>query len=905
MPYARAMRRGRGVGVAVLGGILALASACGEKAPAGGARSADGRQWRLANDPAASASASATATTFARRALMIGNAKYEKTPLKNPPSDVELLGAELTKAGFASVVTKKDLTLRQMQDAVTEFRGALGVAEMGVVFYAGHGVEIQGKNYLVPIDFAAETTEAQAPDRAYSLDRMLDLLRSGRRGPSIVILDACRNNPFLGRRGGGGLADVDLPEQTAVWFSTSTKQVAADGDGQNSPFTAALVGALARGASRPLQIFQLDVKAEVMRSASQRPILKENLDGPYAFGGAVEAPAAAAAAPASTPGAPASRALLVGVEDYQDPQLAKVGVKTQRDVSAMKKALGHAGYGEISTVEGARATGAAIREALAALRRSVRAGDRVAFYFAGLASRVDGKSAERDGRDEALFPSDASPSDRRTVIVDDELASALHDLRRAAGPSGHVLVAIDAYRLFDDGVAEISPAPASDLAPITLLQPPVDKAFESASVANKAGVDAVGLLTRGLATALEGALPDEPFRALVGAMRAATESPDAFALEGEIDVAVGTGAPTIRGAFLPVNRSATYGPTSLYLEAGRFDGVASGAEVDVYAAPTRTTQARAIGHGVVMQAGKRWARVELERPVAEPGPLWALPVARAMPDVPLRVVLDPSVVTERAALQATLATIASPTPGKRDALELRVVEQGAYFYVQTAAKKTVAGPLAKAEGVLAVAHHVWRQAYLASLRAAQGTQRAARVTVTAGGRGACQTGRHVTVGAYERDTPLEASSAGEPRPAGRTRGLVLDVENPLAASALLLTPVGVKPVAGLERFVGGGAGCVPLPDPEARDLELLVITRQPDWRTIVAALDERPSRVVPRRPDEVPLAAIPVETRRWTERADQLDVDVARVPAASSATPSRDSVDPRYSQPTPDGAKTR
>lgn len=204
-----------------------------------------------------------------------------------------------------------------------------------------------------------------------------------------------------------------------------------------------------------------------MRSASQRPILKENLDGPYAFGGAIEAPAPVA--PASSPALPVSRALLVGVEDYKDPQLAQLKVKTQRDVGAMKKALGRAGYGEIATVEGARATGAAIREALGALRRSVRSGDRVAFYFAGLGSRIDGKSTERDGRDEALFPADASPSDRGTLIVDDDLAAALHDLRRSAGPAGHVLVAIDAYRLFDDGVAEITPAATSDLAPLTLV----------------------------------------------------------------------------------------------------------------------------------------------------------------------------------------------------------------------------------------------------------------------------------------------------------------------------------------------------------------------------------------------------------------------------------------------------
>lgn len=724
--YAGRMHRGV-TQLAALVAVVVLGSACGGgNAPAGSTRSAGGRQWNITNAP--SASSAPAATGIVRRALLIGNGKYqnEKAALKNPPSDVAALQQELAKVGFVSVVSKSDLTLRQLQDAVTEFGAALGDKEMGVVFYAGHGIELGGRNYLVPVDFPSETTEAQAPDRAYPLDRLLESVRrGGRPGPSIVILDACRSNPFLAKRGSGrGLADIeDLPTQTAVWFATSAKTAASDGDGRNSPFTSALVGSLSRLPSRPVQLLEVDVKSEVLNSTggAQRPMFKSNLDVAYAFNGGLDSPSAAAA---SVAGAPVSRALVVGVGDYKDARLAHFAVKTQRDVSAIKRALGRAGYGEIATLEGERATAHAIREALTSLRRSAKAGDRVAFYFAGLGLAMGGASPEGDGRDEALLPSDASPNERSTVILDDDLGGALHDLRRTVGATGHVLVALDAYRLFDDGVREISPTEEQGLGPITLLQPSAGAASEGWKLFPKerdasrkdVGGDAVGALTRGIATALDEALPNEPYRALVGAMRAASGRPDAFALEGDIDVAVRTGEPAIRGSFLPVNRAVTYGPNSLYLEAGRIDGVFPGTEVDVHAPRTRTTPSRAIGHGVVMQAGKRWARVELDRPVAEPGTLWALPVTRAMPQIPVRVALDSSVVTERAALEAELSAITPQGATAGAPVDLRVVEQGAYFYVQTPAKKTVAGPLPKGDAKLAVAHHVWRQAYLEFLR---------------------------------------------------------------------------------------------------------------------------------------------------------------------------------------------
>jgi uncharacterized caspase-like protein len=190
-----------------------------------------------------------TGPTKGRVALVIGNGAYTSVDrLKNPANDASAVAGALTRLGF-DVVKKQDLGVLQMQRALRDFEDEAGGAEWALVYYAGHGLEQNGKNWLIPVD--AELTRAtDLPDEAIPVDRVLDRLSGGRK-LRIVILDACRTNPFLARmvmNGAAtravaqGLAAIDPTHGEVVFYAARDGSVAADGPGgANSPFTAAFV----------------------------------------------------------------------------------------------------------------------------------------------------------------------------------------------------------------------------------------------------------------------------------------------------------------------------------------------------------------------------------------------------------------------------------------------------------------------------------------------------------------------------------------------------------------------------------------------------------------------------------------------------------------------------------------
>jgi putative spermidine/putrescine transport system substrate-binding protein len=176
-----------------------------------------------------------------RVALVIGNSNYQHvTTLKNPGRDAKLMAATLREVGF-DVIHLEDLDQKGMKSAMLEFnRRIKGGAEASLFYYAGHGVEVDGLNYLVPVD--SDTRGKDEVDlNNVSVNSILGLLEDSGVAFKIVVLDACRNNPFRGfRSGAGGLASVQAPNGTYVAFATAAGAVAADGDGDNSPFTEAL-----------------------------------------------------------------------------------------------------------------------------------------------------------------------------------------------------------------------------------------------------------------------------------------------------------------------------------------------------------------------------------------------------------------------------------------------------------------------------------------------------------------------------------------------------------------------------------------------------------------------------------------------------------------------------------------
>ncbi|TYO62078.1 caspase family protein [Bradyrhizobium hipponense] len=187
-----------------------------------------------------------------RVALVIGNSAYKSVPkLSNPVNDAALVGGMFKKAGFDTVDVRLDLSVVDMRKALREFGSKAREAEVAVIYYAGHGIELDGNNYLIPTDAALET-DTDVLDEAFPLDRVLFAIEPAKQ-LRLVILDACRDNPFAksmkrtvaSRAIGRGLAKVEpTSPNTMIAFAAKAGSTASDGDAKNSPFATALVDRL-------------------------------------------------------------------------------------------------------------------------------------------------------------------------------------------------------------------------------------------------------------------------------------------------------------------------------------------------------------------------------------------------------------------------------------------------------------------------------------------------------------------------------------------------------------------------------------------------------------------------------------------------------------------------------------
>lgn len=182
-----------------------------------------------------------------RVALVIGNGSYEKVPeLPNPPRDAADIGRALERLNF-KVTQIRNATAHEMRKAVVDFGRAAEGAEMAVVFYAGHGMEVGGENWLIPTS-AELRSDADIESEAVSL-RSISLQVSKARRLGLVILDACRNNPFAAkmkralstRAVARGLAPTEPSDNVLIAYAARDGTTASDGDGRNSPFTTALL----------------------------------------------------------------------------------------------------------------------------------------------------------------------------------------------------------------------------------------------------------------------------------------------------------------------------------------------------------------------------------------------------------------------------------------------------------------------------------------------------------------------------------------------------------------------------------------------------------------------------------------------------------------------------------------
>ncbi len=223
------------------------------------------------------------ATTERRIALVIGNGTYSFGPLKNPVNDATDMAAALRKLGF-NVILKKNANLEIMEEAVEDFGNRLKRGGVGLFFYAGHGVQVNGVNYLIPIG-AKINKESDVRFKAFDAGRVLAEMENANNGLNILLLDACRDNPFgkSFRSASRGLAIVsNAPTGTFISYSTGPGQVARDGEGRNSPYTKALLQYM-QETNVPISNVFMKVRQKLRNETGQVPWELSSLEGDFFF----------------------------------------------------------------------------------------------------------------------------------------------------------------------------------------------------------------------------------------------------------------------------------------------------------------------------------------------------------------------------------------------------------------------------------------------------------------------------------------------------------------------------------------------------------------------------------------------------------------------------------------------
>ena len=236
-----------------------------------------------------------------RVALVMGNATYKDAPLPNPVNDAADIARALEASGF-TVIRRDNASLKEMHLALREFGDKLTRNATGLFYFAGHGLQVRGRNYLLPID-ADIAREDEVAFSALDLGAVLEKLDSARNPVNLVILDACRNNPFGTRfqASAKGFAQVDAPPGTLIAFSTAPGSVASDGTGRNGLYTHHLVQEIAKAGAPVEETFKA-VRSSVRRDSQGRQVPWEStsLETSFFFR---EAPVAIAAAEAPKPAA--------------------------------------------------------------------------------------------------------------------------------------------------------------------------------------------------------------------------------------------------------------------------------------------------------------------------------------------------------------------------------------------------------------------------------------------------------------------------------------------------------------------------------------------------------------------------------------------------------------------------
>ncbi|MEM6427866.1 MAG: caspase family protein [Deinococcota bacterium] len=226
----------------------------------------------------------ASRETAARFALVMGNSQYQHTlSLRNPTNDAQAIAEVLSQAEF-NVTLHNNLSLSEMLAAVDNFQASLPQHATALVYYSGHGLQLDSENYLIPVDARIAQTSDIAPS-SYALTELLASLARAQTGLNIIILDACRDNPFnMTSPPTSGLAAVSAPPETYIAYATAANAVASDGTGLHSPFTQSLLEVIpTAGLTLDAVFAEVGLRVEAATEQRQIPWIANNLRQEFVF----------------------------------------------------------------------------------------------------------------------------------------------------------------------------------------------------------------------------------------------------------------------------------------------------------------------------------------------------------------------------------------------------------------------------------------------------------------------------------------------------------------------------------------------------------------------------------------------------------------------------------------------
>lgn len=219
-----------------------------------------------------------------RVALVIGNANYQSSPLRNPVNDAEDTASALKSLGF-EVTLGTDMTRKEMRRVIRAFGESLKQGGVGLFYFAGHGMQVEGKNFLIPVG-ADITAEFEVQDEAVDAGTVLRSMDAAGNTMNMVFMDACRDNPFARsfRSNQKGLAQMDAPSGSLIVYATAPGSVAADGDGRNGVFTQNLLAHISTP-GLPISEMMMQVRTDVRRKTNnlQTPWESSSLEGNFYF----------------------------------------------------------------------------------------------------------------------------------------------------------------------------------------------------------------------------------------------------------------------------------------------------------------------------------------------------------------------------------------------------------------------------------------------------------------------------------------------------------------------------------------------------------------------------------------------------------------------------------------------